>query len=98
MIITDTDIFSFLIINNMEEKYLKEYRNNGIKFNETQEKLNISVVRQRLIERKEKLLRDVEYYNYRVCCGANFREDVTYYIGTIENRLMELDYLLENVV
>ena len=39
----------------MEEKYLEEYRNNGINFNETHEKLNISVVRQRLIERKEKL-------------------------------------------
>jgi CRISPR/Cas system-associated exonuclease Cas4 (RecB family) len=83
----------------MEEKYLEEYRNNGINFNETHEKLNISVVRQRLIERKEKLLRDVEYYNYCVNdWGANFREDVTYYIRTIETRLVELDYLLENVV
>jgi hypothetical protein len=82
----------------MEEKYLKEYRNNGINFNETHEKLNISVVRQRLNERKEKLLRDLEYYNYCVDGGANFREDVTYYIRTIETRLVELDYLLENVV
>lgn len=82
----------------MEEKYLDEYRNNGINFNETQEKLNISVVRQRLIERKEKLLRDVEYYNYCVSSGANFREDVTYYIRTIKNRIIELDYLLKNVV
>jgi hypothetical protein len=82
----------------MEEKYLEEYRNNGINFNETQEKLNISVVRQRLIERKEKLLRDVEYYNYCVNGGSYFREDVTYYIRTIKNRLVELDYLLENVV
>jgi hypothetical protein len=81
----------------MEKKYLEEYRNNGINFNETQEKLNISVVRQRLIERKEKLLRDVEYYNYCVNGGANFREDVTYYIRTINNRVVELDYLLENV-
>ena len=82
----------------MKEEYLEEYRKNGIIMDETQEKLNIPVVKQRLVERKQKLLRDFEYYNNCVNGGAKFREDVVYYIKTIRNRIIELEYLLENVV
>ena len=82
----------------MEDKYLEEYYKNGINETERQEKLNIPVVKQRFIERKEKLLRDVEYYNLRVNGGAKFNPSVKMYINTIPNRIKELDYILDNVV
>ena len=82
----------------MEDKYLEEYYKNGINETERQEKLNIPVVKQRFIKRKEKLLRDVEYYNLRVNGGAKFNSSVKMYINTIPNRIKELDYILDNVV
>ena len=82
----------------MENKYLEEYRKNGIFILETQEKLNIPNVKQRFIDRKEKLLRDQEYYNMCINVGGKFNLHVEHYINTIYNRIQELDYILENIV
>jgi hypothetical protein len=82
----------------MEQKYLDEYYKNGISESEVGKKLNIPIVKQRFINRKEKLLRDVEYYNLRINGGAKFNPHVKMYINTIPDRIKELDYILDNVV
>ena len=82
----------------MEQKYLDEYYKNGISDTEMGKKLNIPIVKQRFIDRKEKLLRDVEYYNLRINGGAKFNPQVKAYINTIPDRIKELDYILDNVV
>tara|TARA_R110000772_G_scaffold128115_1_gene235676 strand:+ start:1475 stop:1723 length:249 start_codon:yes stop_codon:yes gene_type:complete len=82
----------------MEEKHLDEYYKNGISDTEMGKKLNIPIVKQRLIDRKEKLLRDVEYYNLRISGGSKFNPQVKVYINTMPYRIKELDYILDNVV
>lgn len=82
----------------MEDKHLDEYYKNGINETERLEELNIPVVKQRFIERKEKLLRDVEYYDLRINDGAKFNSHIKLYINTIPNRIKELDYILDNIV
>lgn len=82
----------------MEEKHLEDYRKNGVNEIETQEKLNIPVVRQRFIERKEKLQRDLEYYRNGLDGGGQFAPIVHSYCKTIPSRLIEIDYILKNVV
>ena len=82
----------------MKNIYLEEYGKNGIDMSETQGKLNIPIVKQRFIDRKNKLLRDIEYYNMMVNGGAKFNSHVKYYIETIPDRIQELDYILKNVV
>ncbi len=82
----------------MEAKYLEEYRKKGIDMSEIQEKLDIPVVRQRFIDRKEKLLRDQEYYNMCMKGGGKFNPHVKFYIQTIPSRIEELNYILENVI
>jgi hypothetical protein len=82
----------------MEKKYLDEYKKHGIDIVETQEKLNIPAVKQRFIDRKEKLLRDQEYYSMCVNGGAKFNPHIKYYVNTIPNRIEELDYIIKNIV
>ena len=79
---------------------MKEYGNyiqNGFE-KETQEKLNIPVVRQRFIERRKKLQKEWEYYTNTLNSGSYFSDWVHGYYKTIPTRLIELDYIIENVV
>ena len=73
------------------------YIQNGFE-KETQEKLNIPVVRQRFIDRRKKLQKDLDYYNKTLNGGAKFSDWVHGYYRTIPMRLIEIDYILENVV
>lgn len=65
---------------------------------ELQEKINNPAVRQRFIERKEKLLKDYDFYLKKINAGCKFQPHVTGYYKTIYYRLREVDYILENVV
>lgn len=75
----------------------KNARRDGVNY-ETQEKLNIPVVKQRFIERKRKLENDYDHYIKTINRGAKFNNWVVGYYETIPLRILELEYILKNVV